>query len=49
MLILAICFSMGGISLVLPFVLLPRQILITNLLTDFLEMMIATDRVNHVF
>jgi len=40
-------FSMAGISLVLPFLpLLPSQILITNLLTDFPEMAIATDRVD---
>lgn len=40
-------FSMAGISLVLPFLpLLPSQILITNLLTDFPEMTIATDRVD---
>jgi P-type Mg2+ transporter len=40
-------FSMAGISLVLPFLpLLPAQILLTNLLTDFPEMTIATDRVD---
>ena len=40
-------FSMAGISLVLPFLpLLPKQILMTNLLTDFPEMTIATDRVD---
>jgi Mg2+-importing ATPase len=40
-------FSMAGISLFLPFLpLLPSQILITNLLTDFPEMTIATDRVD---
>ena len=40
-------FSMAGISLILPFLpLLPSQILITNLLTDFPEMTIATDRVD---
>ncbi len=40
-------FSMAGISLVLPFLpLLPGQILLTNLLTDFPEMTIATDRVD---
>ncbi len=39
-------FSMAGISLVLPFLpLLPSQILLMNLLTDFPEMTIATDRV----
>jgi P-type Mg2+ transporter len=37
-------FSMAGISLFIPFLpLLPSQILLTNLLTDFPEMMIATD------
>jgi P-type Mg2+ transporter len=40
-------FSMAGISLVIPFLpLLPSQILLTNLLTDFPEMTIATDRVD---
>ncbi|HEY9672713.1 MAG TPA: magnesium-translocating P-type ATPase, partial [Waterburya sp.] len=40
-------FSMAGISLVLPFLpLLPSQILLTNLLTDFPELTIATDRVD---
>ncbi len=40
-------FSMAGISLFLPFLpLLPKQILLTNLLTDFPEMTIATDRVD---
>jgi Mg2+-importing ATPase len=40
-------FSMAGVSLVLPFLpLLPKQILFTNLLTDFPEMTIATDRVD---
>lgn len=38
---------MAGISLFLPFLpLLPKQILLTNLLTDFPEMTIATDRVD---
>jgi Mg2+-importing ATPase len=37
-------FSMAGASLVLSFLpLLPKQILLTNLLTDFPEMTIATD------
>lgn len=37
-------FSMAGISLIIPFLpLLPKQILLTNLLTDFPEMTIATD------
>ena len=41
-------FSMAGASLFLPFLpLLPKQILLTNLLTDFPEMTIATDRVDH--
>ncbi len=40
-------FSMTGASLFLPFLpLLPTQILLTNLLTDFPEMTIATDSVN---
>lgn len=41
-------FSMAGASLFLPFLpLLPKQILLTNLLTDIPEMTIATDRVDH--
>jgi Mg2+-importing ATPase len=40
-------FSMAGASLFLKFLpLLPGQILLTNLLTDFPEMTIATDRVD---
>jgi P-type Mg2+ transporter len=40
-------FSMAGVSLLLPFLpLLPKQILLTNLLTDFPEMTIATDNVD---
>lgn len=40
-------FSMAGASLVLPFLpLLPKQVLLTNLLTDFPEMTIASDRVD---
>jgi Mg2+-importing ATPase len=40
-------FSMAGVSLILPFLpLLPKQILLTNLMTDFPEMTIATDRVD---
>jgi Mg2+-importing ATPase len=40
-------FSMAGISLFLPFLpLLPKQVLLTNLLTDLPEMTIATDRVD---
>jgi Mg2+-importing ATPase len=40
-------FSMAGISLFIPFLpLLPKQILLTNLLTDFPEMTIATDSVD---
>ena len=41
-------FSMAGISLFIPFLpLLPKQILLTNLLTDFPEMTIATDNVDN--
>lgn len=41
-------FSMAGASLFLPFLpLLPKQILLTNVLTDIPEMTIATDRVDH--
>ncbi|MEX0586913.1 MAG: magnesium-translocating P-type ATPase, partial [Pirellulales bacterium] len=40
-------FSMAGASLFLPFLpLLPKQILLLNLLTDLPEMTIATDRVD---
>jgi Mg2+-importing ATPase len=40
-------FSMAGASLFLTFLpLLPKQILLTNLMTDFPEMTIATDRVD---
>ena len=40
-------FSMAGVSLFLPFLpLLPKQILLTNFLTDIPEMTIATDRVD---
>lgn len=40
-------FSMAGASLFLPFLpLLPKQILLTNLMTDFPEMTIATDEVD---
>jgi P-type Mg2+ transporter len=40
-------FSMAGASLFLSFLpLLPKQILLTNLLTDFPEMTIATDSVD---
>jgi Mg2+-importing ATPase len=40
-------FSMAGASLFLPFLpLLPKQILLTNLLTDLPEMAIATDRID---
>jgi P-type Mg2+ transporter len=40
-------FSMAGASLFLPFLpLLPKQILLTNLLTDLPELTIATDRVD---
>ena len=40
-------FSMAGASLFLPFLpLLPEQILLTNLMTDFPEMTIASDAVD---
>ncbi len=40
-------FSMAGASIFLPFLpLLPKQVLLTNLLTDFPEMTIATDAVD---
>lgn len=40
-------FSMAGASLLLPFLpLLPKQILLTNLLTDIPEMTIASDTVD---
>jgi Mg2+-importing ATPase len=40
-------FSMAGVSVFLKFLpLLPKQILLTNLMTDFPEMTIATDRVD---
>jgi P-type Mg2+ transporter len=40
-------FSMAGLSLFIPFLpMLPKQILLTNLLTDFPEMTIATDNVD---
>jgi Mg2+-importing ATPase len=40
-------FSMAGASLFLPFLpLLPKQVLLTNLMTDFPEMTIATDAVD---
>src|SRR5271157_2333150 len=40
-------FSMAGASLFLPFLpLLPRQILLTNLMTDFPETTIGTDNVD---
>lgn len=40
-------FSMAGASLFLNFLpLLPKQVLLTNFLTDFPEMAIATDRVD---
>jgi Mg2+-importing ATPase len=40
-------FSMAGASLFLPFLpLLPKQILLTNLLADFPEMTIASDNVD---
>jgi len=40
-------FSLAGLSLIVPFLpLLPKQILLTNLMTDFPEMTIATDSVD---
>lgn len=43
-------FSMAGASLFLPFLpLLPKQVLLTNLLTDLPEMAIATDNVDVEF
>ena len=40
-------FSMAGASLFLPFLpLLPKQILLMNLLTDLPEMTIATDNID---
>jgi Mg2+-importing ATPase len=40
-------FSMAGVSLMVSFLpLLPKQILLTNLMTDFPEMTIATDSVD---
>ncbi len=40
-------FSMAGVSLFIPFLpLLPKQVLLTNLMTDFPEMTIAADRVD---
>ena len=43
-------FSVAGASLFLPFLpMLPKQILLINLLTDLPEMMIANDRVDDVF
>ncbi len=40
-------FSMAGASLLLPFLpLLPKQILLTNLMTDFPSMAIATDNID---
>jgi Mg2+-importing ATPase len=41
-------FSMAGASLFLPFLpLLPTQVLLTNLMTDFPELAIPTDSVDH--
>ena len=43
-------FSMAGASLFLPFLpLLPKQILVLNLLTDLPELTIATDRVDQAW
>ena len=42
-------FSMAGASLFLPFLpLLPKQILLTNLMTDFPETTISSDRVDDI-
>jgi Mg2+-importing ATPase len=42
-------FSMAGASLFLPFLpLLPKQVLLTNLLTDFPAMAISTDHVDAI-
>ena len=42
-------FSMAGASLFLPFLpMLPKQILLINLMTDLPEMTIATDRVDQI-
>ena len=42
-------FSMAGASIFLPFLpMLPKQVLLNNLLIDFPEMTIATDRVDEV-
>jgi P-type Mg2+ transporter len=42
-------FSMAGASIFLPFLpLLPKQVLLTNLLTDFPEITISTDRVDSI-
>jgi Mg2+-importing ATPase len=39
---------MAGVLLILPFLpLLPKQVLLTNLMTDFPEMTIATDSVDN--
>ena len=41
-------FSMAGVSIFLPFLpLLPKQVLLTNLMTDFPELTIATDNVDY--
>lgn len=43
-------FSMAGASLFLSFLpLLPKQVMLTNMLTDFPEMTISTDNVDKVF
>ena len=43
-------FSMAGASLFLPFLpLLPKQVLLLNLMTDFPEMTIATDSVDEEY
>jgi P-type Mg2+ transporter len=43
-------FSVAGLSLLLPFLpMLPKQILLINLLTDFPEMTIASDKVDDIY
>jgi len=43
-------FSVAGLSLLLPFLpMLPKQILLINLLTDLPEMTIASDKVDDVY
>ena len=43
-------FSVAGLSLILPFLpMLPKQILLINLLTDLPEMTIARDKVDEIY